>query len=122
MICVRRQLPPASLYKLEEYKNLRLRMAKLTQNSQLSENEKIDLFQKYYLESLKLENQYKFTSRSCIDSKYDGFDHQIWTDGLSAITSTGWGDGSYDLSVAKNGDQIVGLKITYISNDDDDEE
>lgn len=121
MIRVRKQLPPAALYKLEEYKNLRLQLSEALQNKELTEIERLKQFQKYYTESSKLENQYKFTSQSCIDSKYDDFDHQIWTDGLSAITSTGWGDGSYDLSIAKDGDQIVGMKITYISDDEDDE-
>ena len=114
-IQVRKPLPPAMLYKLEEFKAIRLKM------SEHLENKQIDQFQELYRKSLELENKYGFTSRTIIDSKKDSYEHQLWTDDKSVITSTGYGDGSYDCSIAKNGDEIIGIKITYISDEEDED-
>ena len=48
------------------------------------------------------------------------FAYKLWTDKHSAITGTGLGDGSYDCFIAKNGDQIVGIKIDYFYDEDED--
>lgn len=114
-IQVRKPLTPAMLYKLEEFKAIRLKM------SEYLENKQIDQFQELYRQSLDLEYKYGFTPRTIIDSKKDGYEHQLWTDDKSVITSTGYGDGSYDCSIAKNGDQIIGIKITYISDEEDED-
>lgn len=45
---------------------------------------------------------------------------QLWTDEHSAITCSGLGDGSYDCFIAKDGDQIVGIKIDYFYDEDED--
>ena len=114
-IQIRKPLTPAMLYKLEEFKAIRLKM------SEHLENKQIDQFQELYRQSLNLEYKYGFTPRTIIDSKKDGLEHQIWTDDKSAITSTGYGDGSYDCSIAKYGDEIIGIKITYISDEEDED-
>lgn len=114
-IQIRKPLTPAMLYKLEEFKTIRLKM------SEHLENKQIDQFQELYRQSLNLEYKYGFTPRTIIDSKKDGLEHQIWTDDKSAITSTGYGDGSYDCSIAKYGDEIIGIKITYISDEEDED-
>ena len=85
------------------------------------ENKQIDQFQELYRKSLELENKYGFTSRTIIDSKKDSYEHQLWTDDKSVITSTGYGDGSYDCSIAKKDDEIIGIKITYISEEEDED-
>lgn len=46
---------------------------------------------------------------------------QLWTDDHSAITGTGLGDGSYDCFIAKDGEQIVGIKLDYFYYEDEDE-
>ena len=40
---------------------------------------------------------------------------KIWTDAHSVITSSGFGDGSYNCLIAKDkeSDQIIGIKIDY---------
>ena len=43
-------------------------------------------------------------------------------DGIGAVSSAGWGDGTYNLSVAYENDEIVGIKIIYLYNDDLDSE
>ena len=48
------------------------------------------------------------------------FAYKLWTDKHSAITGTGLGDGSYDCFIAKDGDQIVGIKIDYFYDDDEE--
>jgi hypothetical protein len=47
----------------------------------------------------------------------------IWTDKHSVVTSSGLGDGSYDCYVAKNeAGQIIGIKIDYFSEYEDEVE
>ena len=46
-------------------------------------------------------------------------DH-LWTDNHSAITCSGLGDGSYDCFIAKDGDQIVRIKLDYFYYEDED--
>lgn len=46
----------------------------------------------------------------------------IWTDKHSVVTSSGIGDGSYDCYVAKNeAGQIIGIKIDYCLEDNEDD-
>ena len=47
---------------------------------------------------------------------------QLWTDDHSAITCSGLDDGSYDCFIAKDGDQIVGIKLDYFYYEDEDED
>lgn len=47
------------------------------------------------------------------------FAYKLWTDDHSAVTGTGLGDGSYDCFIAKDGDQIVGIKIDYFYDEDE---
>lgn len=49
------------------------------------------------------------------------FAYALWTDKHAAITGSGLGDGSYDCFIAKDGDQIVGIKIDYFYYEDEDE-
>lgn len=49
------------------------------------------------------------------------FAYALWTDKHAAITGSGLGDGSYDCFIAKDGGQIVGIKIDYFYYEDEDE-
>lgn len=49
------------------------------------------------------------------------FAYVLWTDKHAAITGSGLGDGSYDCFIAKDGDQIVGIKIDYFYYEDEEE-
>lgn len=48
------------------------------------------------------------------------FAYALWTDEHAAITGSGYGDGSYDCFIAKDGDQIVGIKLDYFYYEDED--
>lgn len=48
------------------------------------------------------------------------FAYKLWTDKHSAVTGTGLGDGSYDCFITKDDDQIVGIKIDYFYDDDEE--
>lgn len=50
------------------------------------------------------------------------FAYALWADKHAAITGSGLGDGSYDCFIAKDGDQIVGIKIDYFYYEDEDED
>ena len=50
------------------------------------------------------------------------FAYALWADKHAAVTGSGLGDGSYDCFIAKDGDQIVGIKIDYFYYEDEDED
>jgi len=39
---------------------------------------------------------------------------------VSVVSSSGIGDGQYPLDVMMDGDKIVGMRITYLGNSDED--
>ena len=50
------------------------------------------------------------------------FVHALWTDKHAAVTSSGFGDGSYDCFIAKDNNQIVGIKLDYFYDDKEESE
>ena len=95
-------------------------------DTELSDKEKAEKFLKYLERRRELDHlllgttldQQSFknhTQQTCIE--------EIWTDAHSVITSTGFGDGSYNCLIAKDKetDQIIGIKINYFYNSEEDE-
>ena len=56
---------------------------------------------------------YHLTEEAIQTGKIVQFTNKTWTDKHAVMTSSGLGDGSYDCFIAKDGDQIVGIKIDY---------
>lgn len=83
-----------------------------------------------YLEAYRAEknmemktNYYGVDEQSLRDGLATYHVNYIWTDKHSVVTSSGFGDGGYACYVAKNEDgQIIGIKIDYFPNYDEDEE
>lgn len=83
-----------------------------------------------YLEAYRAEknmemktNYYGVDEQSLRDGLATYHVNYIWTDKHSVVTSSGFGDGEYACYVAKNEDgQIIGIKIDYFPNYDEDEE
>jgi hypothetical protein len=81
-------------------------------------------FTKYHEFDHKLEKLLRdngLDKQSLIDHKTTPmFAYKLWTDEHSAVTGSGFGDGSYDCFIAKDGDQIVGIKLDYFYYEDED--
>lgn len=63
--------------------------------------------------------QYGVDARSLVDGKAEKYRYKIWNDPHSAISGTGLGDGVYPCFVAKDGDEIIGVKINYLYEPED---
>ena len=67
-------------------------------------------------------SQYGIYDESLKDYKVSTPVNCIWTDNHSVVTSSGLGDGGYNCYVAKNeADQIIGIKIDYCLEDNEEE-
>ena len=42
--------------------------------------------------------------------------------GYGVVSRSGVGDGSYDLYIAKQDDQVVGFRVVYLNEDEEDED
>lgn len=52
-----------------------------------------------------------------------GWEKSVFTEFNGVASTSGYGDGGYDCYVARNNEgEIIGIKIVYISNNDEDEE
>lgn len=63
--------------------------------------------------------RYGVDARSLVDGKAEKYRYKIWNDPHSAISGTGLGDGVYPCFVAKDGDEIIGVKIDYLYEPED---
>lgn len=87
-------------------------------DTELSDKEKAEKFVKYLERRRKLDNLLQGTTldeQSFKDHMQQTCTEEIWTDAHSVITSSGFGDGSYNCLIAKDKktDQIIGIKIDY---------
>lgn len=80
-----------------------------------------DDYLKRYSQLSKSLHEHRLDIQSLDDHKTAPmFVHTLWTDKHAAVTSSGLGDGSYDCFIAKDGDQIVGIKLDYFYDEDED--
>lgn len=92
-------------------------------NIKIDDKEKAQAFLKYLERRRELDNLMQFTTldeQSFRDHTQQTCTEEIWTDDHSVITSSGFGDGSYNCLIAKDKktDQIIGIKIDYFYNSD----
>ena len=64
--------------------------------------------------------QYGVDARSLVDGKAETYRYKIWNDRYSAISATGLGDGVYPCFVAKDGGEVIGIRIDYFYASEDD--
>ena len=83
------------------------------------------MYQELFHQEMELKRegfQYGIYDESLDDYKVSTPVNCIWTDKHSVVTSSGLGDGSYDCYVAKNeAGQIIGIKIDYYLEDDEED-
>lgn len=95
-------------------------------DTEITDKEKAEKFANYLERRRELDNALLGTTldqQSFIDHMQQTCTEEIWTDDHSVITSSGFGDGSYNCLIAKDKktDQIIGIKIDYFYNSEDDE-
>lgn len=64
--------------------------------------------------------QYGVDARSLVDGKAEKYHYKIWNDRYSTISGTGLGDGVYPCFVAKDGNEVIGIRIDYLYESEDD--
>ena len=94
-------------------------------NIKIDDKEKAQAFLKYLERRRELDNLMRFTTldeQSFRDHTQQTCTEKIWTDTHSVITSSGFGDGSYNCLIAKDKetDQIIGIKIDYVYDSDEE--
>lgn len=63
--------------------------------------------------------QYGVDARSLVDGKAEKYHYKIWNDRYSTISGTGLGDGVYPCFVAKDGNEVIGIRIDYLYESED---
>lgn len=117
---------PVGRYLIDKIKPIQITRIALEEkfketNNELDKRASLELFRREM--ELKREGfKYGIYDESLNDYKVSTPVNCIWTDKYSVVTSSGFGDGSYDCYVAKNENgQIIGIKIDYFPYDDEEE-
>lgn len=82
-----------------------------------------DYYAKYHTDDEKDTEWYETIICDQFFPTHDSFEweNSIFTDSEGVASNSGYGDGGYECYVARNDDgEIVGIKIVYISEEDDD--
>lgn len=111
-----RKLSPLQQYMLTEYTQLHQEYEDRRDNGETWEDT-LELYRK----RSKLATEYHLTEEAIKTGETVQFTNKTWTDKHSVMTSSGLGDGSYDCFIAKDGDQIVGIKIDYFYCEDEED-